>query len=106
MLGTTDKVVMRVIAKKALRGFWEKVPEAEAPLAAWHKLASKATWGSFSDLKETFGSADMVKGNKVIFDVGGNKYRIVALVAFRTKRLFILFVGTHKEYDKIQVEKL
>jgi mRNA interferase HigB len=65
----------------------------------WHQLGA---WGC----SKTFNSADIVAGNKVIFDVGGNKYRIVGLVAFRSKRIFVLFVGTHAQYDAIDVKDL
>ncbi|WP_234893802.1 type II toxin-antitoxin system HigB family toxin [Sinorhizobium meliloti] len=72
----------------------------------WYTTASKASWSNFCELKKTFNSADIVAGNKVIFDVGGNKYRIVGLVAFRSKRIFVLFVGTHAQYDVIDVKDL
>ncbi|WP_438752121.1 type II toxin-antitoxin system HigB family toxin [Pararhizobium sp. O133] len=103
---------MNVIAKSALIKFWNGLPKglpretAEAALIQWYATASKANWSSFGDLKKTFNSADMVAGNKVIFDVGGNKYRIVGLVAFRSKRIFVLFVGTHAQYDAIDVKSL
>lgn len=103
---------MNVIAKSALVNFWDALPKgkqretAKAAMTEWYATASKATWSNFSELKQTFNSADFVAGNKVIFDVGGNKYRIVGLVAFRSKRIFILFVGTHAQYDEIDVNKL
>jgi mRNA interferase HigB len=103
---------VNVIAKSALVKFWSDLPKgapretAEAAMTEWYATASKASWSNFSELKKTFNSADIVAGNKVIFDVGGNKYRIVGLVAFRTKRIFVLFVGTHAQYDAIDVAKL
>ena len=103
---------MHVIAKSTLVRFWERQPAgaprnaAKAAMTEWYATASKASWSNFSELKKTFNSADIVAGNKVIFDVGGNKYRIVGLVAFRTKRIFVLFVGTHAQYDAIDVAKL
>lgn len=103
---------MNVIAKSTLVNFWNGLPNgppretARAAMTEWHSAASKATWSNFSELKKTFNSADMVSGNKVISDVGGNKYRIVGLVAFRSKRIYILFVGTHAHYDAIDVSKL
>lgn len=103
---------MNVIAKSALVNFWKSLPSgiprqaAEAAMTEWYATASKATWSNFSELKKTFNSADMVSGSKVVFDAGGNKYRIVGLVAFRSKRIFILFVGTHAQYDAIDVNKL
>ncbi len=103
---------MNVIAKSALVNFWNGLPNgaprqaAKAAMTEWYATASKAGWNNFSELKKTFNSADMVSGNKVIFDVGGNKYRIVGLVAFRSKRIYILFVGTHAQYDAIDVNRL
>ncbi|MFB9950301.1 type II toxin-antitoxin system HigB family toxin [Rhizobium puerariae] len=103
---------MNVIAKSALVNFWNTLPKgvpretAEAAMTEWYATASKASWSNFSELKKTFNSADIVVGNKVIFDVGGNKYRIVGLVAFRSKRIYVLFVGTHAQYDAIDVNRL
>ena len=103
---------MNVIAKSALVRFWDSLPKgapretARAAMTEWYTTASKASWSNFSELKKTFNSADLVAGNKVIFDVGGNKYRIVGLVAFRSKRIFVLFVGTHAQYDAIDVKDL
>ncbi|AVA20203.1 toxin-antitoxin system toxin HigB-like protein [Rhizobium sp. NXC24] len=102
---------MRVIAKSALIKFCARLPKgqqatAEAAMADWHTTTSDADWNNFSELKATFNSADYVTNGKIVFDVGGNKYRIVGLVGFRTKRVFILFVGTHAEYDAIDVAKL
>ncbi|OWR21758.1 mRNA interferase HigB [Brevundimonas diminuta] len=103
---------MNVIAKSALVKFWERQPRgkaqetAKAAMIEWHTAASDAQWSNFAELKATFNSADYVVDGKVVFDVGGNKYRIVGLVGFRAKRIFVLFVGTHAEYDRIEVKDL
>lgn len=103
---------MHVIAKSALVRFWEgqsRGPAREAAKAAmteWHTMASNAVWSSFSDVKATFNSADYVKDGKIVFDIGGNKYRLVALIGFKSKRVFILFVGTHADYDRVKVSEL
>ncbi|HCL66263.1 MAG TPA: type II toxin-antitoxin system HigB family toxin [Rhizobium sp.] len=103
---------MNVIAKSALVRFWERQPSglprkaAQAAMTEWYTTASEASWSHFDELRKTFNSADYVADGKVVFDVGGNKYRIVGLVAYRTKRIFILFVGTHAEYDEVDVKKL
>ncbi len=75
-------------------------------MAEWYATVSNAAWANFADVKATFNSADYVSGGKIVFDVGGNKYRVVALIGFRTQRVFILFVGTHAEYDRIDVVEL
>ena len=103
---------MSVIAKSALVRSWDSLPKgaprenARAAMTEWYTTASKASWSNFSELKKTLNSADLVAGNTVIFDVGGNKYRIVGLVAFRSKRIFVLFVGAHAQYDAIDVKDL
>ena len=103
---------MNVIAKSALVRFWTGLPKgraadaAKAALTEWHTTVSDAEWNSFSEVRATFNTADYVKDGKVVFDVGGNKYRVVGLIGFKSKRVFILFVGTHAEYDKIDVARL
>jgi len=102
---------MRIIARSTLVKFWMRLPKAkraaaEAAMTEWHATTSDAEWSNFAEVKSTFNSADYVTNGKILFDVGGNKYRIVALVGFRTKRVFILFVGTHTEYDAIDVARL
>ncbi len=102
---------MRVIARSAWIDFCESLPSsgrsaARTAFRDWHTAVEAATWSNFADVKATFNSADYVSDGKIVFDVGGNKFRVVALVGFRTKRVFILFVGTHRDYDKIDVAKL
>ncbi len=98
---------MQVIARRTLKEFWEAHPRAKAPLAAWHKLLSKAEWSRPSDVKAIFGaSVDFVGDNRIIFDIGGNKYRLVVHVAYKFKKVLVKFVGTHKEYDRIDPEKV
>lgn len=96
-------ILMNVIALKALRDFWGKHPQAEGPLKAWYALVSKADWSGPADIRSQFNSADFVTDNRVIFDIGGNKYRLIVRVAYLHKRVLIKFVGTHKEYDKIRL---
>src|SRR6185437_2552891 len=93
---------MQVIALKRLRQFWERHPQAEMPLRAWFALVSSAAWHGPADVKDQFGtSMDFVADNRVIFDIGGNKYRLVVHVAYRFKRVLVKFIGTHGEYDRI-----
>ena len=96
---------MQVIAKRTLKLFWHKHPKAETPLKVWHSLASRASWETSQDIREQFGNTvDFVADNRVIFDIGGNKYRLIVHVSYTYKRVLIKFVGTHKEYDKIDPE--
>lgn len=97
---------MQVLSKRTLREFWERHPHAEKPLTAWFKIASAATWKMPAEIKATFGaSVDFVGDNRVIFDIGGNKYRLIVRVAYDPHyRILVKFVGTHGEYDQIDPE--
>lgn len=90
---------MRTITNKALIDFAEKHPAAHEPLQAWRKNIEARSFSSFSDLKSVFNATDKV-GEFYVFDIGGNKYRIIAAVHFNRQMLFIRHVFTHKEYDK------
>ena len=93
---------MQIIALRTLRLFWEEQPPAETPLRTWYAMVSQAIWAGPADVKEQFGTAvDFVADNRVIFDIGGNKYGLVVHVAYRFKRVLVKFVGTHAQYDKI-----
>lgn len=97
---------MQVISKRVLREFWEKYPKAERPLSTWYKLVSKASWQTPADIKTAFGAnVDFVGDNRVIFDIGGNKYRLIVYVAYHPYyRVLVKFVGTHEEYEQIDPE--
>jgi mRNA interferase HigB len=91
---------MNVVALRTLRAYWEANPTARAPLQTWYAVTKKAKWSSFNDLRATFNSADYVDG-EVIFNIGGNNYRLKASLAYRTQRLYVKWIGTHSEYDKL-----
>ena len=96
---------MQIIAKRTLKQFWEGHPEAETPLRTWHAVVIHARWTGPADIKRQFGSSvDFIADNRVIFDIGGNKYRLIVHVAYRFARVLIKFVGTHRDYDKIDPE--
>ncbi|NVN31133.1 type II toxin-antitoxin system HigB family toxin [Endobacter medicaginis] len=95
---------MQVIAVRTLREFWTCHPRAETPLRAWYHLVSKAEWSSPADVRAMFNAADFVGDSRVIFDISGNRYRIICHVAYRYRRVLIKFVGTHAEYDRIDPE--
>ena len=96
---------MQIIAKRTLIRFWEKHPPAERPLRAWYGLVDKALWSGPADVKAMFGTTvDFVADNRLVFDVGGNKFRLVVHVAYAYRRVLIKFVGTHGQYDRIDVE--
>ncbi|WP_254281584.1 type II toxin-antitoxin system HigB family toxin [Granulibacter bethesdensis] len=95
---------MQIIAKRTLRIFWDQYPQAEAPLRVWYATVSHAVWENPADIRSDFRSADFVADNRVIFNIGGNKFRLVARVSYQYQRVLIKFIGTHAEYDRINVE--
>lgn len=90
---------MHVISRKALLVFWERHPDSEEPLLRWFKIIEKSDFSSFESLRATFPSADMV-GDWIVFNIGGNKYRLIASVHFNRGKVYIRHVLTHKEYDR------
>ena len=90
---------MHVVSRKAIRLFAESHPDARVPLDRWYRVARRADWRSFADVKLSFNTADFV-ASRVVFDIGGNKVRLVAEINFRKKVLFIRDILTHKEYEK------
>lgn len=92
---------MRIIAIKALRDCWERHPDAEQALRAWYDEVSKARWTTPQDIKRRHASASFLAGNRVIFNIRGNEYRLVVAVAYRFEAVYIKFVGTHAQYDTI-----
>ena len=90
---------MHVISRKALRDFWALHPEAKQPLTYWYQIVSRTDFATFQDVRNTFRSADWVEG-KVIFDIGGNNYRLIAVIHFNTKKVYVREVLTHADYSK------
>ena len=98
---------MNIISFRALRDFYERHPPARKVMIAWHKDVSSARWRNWAELKADYASADAVGDERVVFNVGGNKYRIVARVAYAPHfRVMIKFVGTHAEYDRIDARSV
>jgi mRNA interferase HigB len=90
---------MHVIAKKKLREFWEVHPNARGPLEEWWRVAELAEWEKFADVKAAYRSADQV-GKFTVFNVGGNKFRLVVVVHFNRGKVYVRRVLTHREYDQ------
>jgi mRNA interferase HigB len=95
---------MRVIALKALREFWERHPDARQPLQAWYHDAERSTWKSPADIKATYRNASIVGRNRAVFNIKGNRYRLVVAVHYRFGIVYIRFVGSHRDYDTVDVE--
>jgi mRNA interferase HigB len=97
---------MRVISKKVLKEFWLKYPQSEASLRAWFAEAEKVEWETPQDIKKHFRSADFLKNNRVIFNISGNKYRLIVSINYSFKIVYVRFIGTHSEYDHIDPERV
>jgi mRNA interferase HigB len=94
---------VRIIAKRTLRDFWKRHPQAKGPLEAWHQEVARADWASPSAVKLHFRTASVLHGNRVVFNMAGNHYRVVAKINYPYRIVYVRFVGTHKEYDSIDV---
>jgi mRNA interferase HigB len=97
---------MRIIARSTLREFWETHAEAEPSLRAWINDAAQADWRSPTDLKNIYANASIIANNRVIFNIKGNKYRLIVHMRYEIGILFIRFIGTHAEYDKVDAETI
>ncbi|MFN2458725.1 MAG: type II toxin-antitoxin system HigB family toxin [Chitinophagaceae bacterium] len=97
---------MRVIAKKTLREFWKKHPDCEQQLKAWYQEADKAEWRNTNDIKSEYPSASFLAENRVVFNIKGNNYRLIVKIRFDYQMVWIRFIGTHGEYDKIDTTKI
>lgn len=98
---------MRIIAKRTLRQFWERerrFTDAKRALEDWHTQVSQADWSTPADVKIQYGDASILKGSRVVFNICGNKYRLIAKINYPYRVVYIRFVGTHAEYDRIDVE--
>jgi mRNA interferase HigB len=93
---------MRVISFSMIRNFIAKHADADVPLRDWYKRVTNADWNTFADMKQTFNTVDYVGNDRYVFDIKGNNYRVVAIVLFVNKKVYMRFVGTHDEYDKIK----
>lgn len=92
---------MRIITSRTLRSYWEKRADAEQPLKSWYAIASAADWSTSHDVKATYGNASIVGDNRVVFNIGGNKHRLIVRFDYPRRLGFVRFVGTHREYDKV-----
>jgi len=97
---------VRVLAKSSLQRFWERpgCADARGPLHSWYSEAIKATWRAPQDIKDQYASASICGNDRVVFNIGGNKYRLVVEVQYQAGIVWVKFVGTHAQYDRIDVE--
>jgi mRNA interferase HigB len=92
---------MRIIAKRTLQNFWERYPNSKQQLLAWYQVFNKNDFDNINAIKALFGTADFVGNNSIIFNICGNHYRLIVKINFITQIVYIRFVGTHDEYNKL-----
>ena len=97
---------MRVIAHRTIVEYGKQYASAKTSLDSWYKITKAAKWKDFRDMKNTFNSADFVGNQRYVFDIKGNDYRLVGKVLFTQQIIYIRFIGTHSEYDKIDCSKI
>jgi len=92
---------MRILSRKALKDFWEEYPDAKFALEDWYHRTTKAQWEHFADIKKVFNSVDLVGNDRYVFNIKGNHYRLIVIIRITHQKVFIRWVGTHKDYDKL-----
>lgn len=96
----------RIFSKSTLREFWELYPDAEQYLKTWYETVSNADWKGPADVKNAYATASILKSNRIVFNIKGNTYRLIAKFNFEKKWVFIRFIGTHQQYDKIDANTI
>lgn len=100
---------MRIIALSTLKRFWENNPEkadATEPLLAWYRHALKADWSSPAEIKRDLGSASILRDGRAVFNIAGNKYRLVVWINYDYRVIYIRYIGTHAQYDRIDAQTI
>lgn len=92
---------MRILTKKRLRTYWQAHPQAEQPLKRWHDYVRRANWSSPGAVKQDYRTADILPDNRVVFNIGGNNYRLVVKIEYQFGDVYVRFIGTHADYDRI-----
>jgi mRNA interferase HigB len=98
--------VKRIVAKRTLRAFWEKYPDSKEYLETWYETVKEAVWSSPNDIKEFYATASILKNSRVVFNIKGNAYRLVVKINYKKQWVFIRFIGTHKDYNKIDANTI
>lgn len=97
---------MRIVTHRTIVDFYTKHADSKTALEEWYIKTSKADWNNFADMKTTFNTVDVVKNDRCIFNIKGNDYRLIAIVLFKIKMVYVRFIGTHAEYDRIDASKI
>lgn len=96
----------RIFSKSTLRAFWEKHTDSEQYLKTWYDTAMNTEWKSPSDIKQMYANASILKDSRIVFNIKGNSYRLVAKINYEKRWIFIRFIGTHTDYDKIDTNTI
>ena len=105
-MGAFYTTIVRIIARRTLREFWERHPDAEQPLRAWHRKAKNSTWRTPAEIKSAYRNASFITNNRVVFNIKGNHYRLIVEIKYPHEVVYIRFVGTHSQYDKIDARTI
>ena len=97
---------MRVVTPRRLKEYAEKEPRSKIPLLHWYEIVKYAEWETISDIRQDFNTVDYVGNNRYVFNIKGNDYRLVTIIIIASKKVYIRFIGTHEEYDKINVKEI
>ncbi|MBC6112008.1 type II toxin-antitoxin system HigB family toxin [Pedobacter fastidiosus] len=97
---------MRIIAKKVLRDFWEKHSDCEEQLKSWFQETSNSSWKNLNEVKADYPSASILAENRIVFNIKGNNYRLIIKINLEHQMIWVRFIGTHAEYDKIDATKI
>ena len=97
----SKKIAMRIFTEQALKEYSDEHPEAKTALQDWVSIVKKSDWACFADIKNTINSVDNIGNQRYVFNIKGNNYRLVVVIKFTIKFVYIRFIGTHSEYDKI-----
>lgn len=97
---------MRIVTIEAIKVYIQRQNSSDKALREWYTKTEKSDWACFADIKNTFNTADSVGNNRYVFNIKGNDFRLVAIIIFASKKVYIRFIGTHKEYDKIDCSKI
>lgn len=92
---------MQIISRKSLKTFWDRHPDSQRPLQAWYSDTKHASWKSPTDIKSVYRNASIIANNRVVFNIKGNKYRLVVAIQYEYGIVYIRFVGTHRDYEHI-----
>lgn len=100
--------MVRIISRRTLREFWEQpnYSDSKGQLEAWHDEVLKADWSTPQEVKAQFRSASILKNNRVVFNIAGNKYRIIVRMDYQWKLVFVRFIGTHTQYDQVNADEV